>query len=88
MADMNPLFETIPDFAQQLKLLVEGDLASMNSLNHNLRGQNVLSSDGSVQFSKKRYVGPDEDDIFTVQGVSEYRGTEKPSCEEDAFVAP
>lgn len=88
MADMNPLFETIPDFAKQLKLLVEGDLVSKNSLNHNMRGQNVLRSDGSVQFHKERNIGQDEDDIFTVQGVSEYSGVEKPSCEQDSFVAP
>jgi hypothetical protein len=89
MADLNPLFEQLPDdFSKPLKLAPNIDLLTFNSINHKRRGQNVLFSDGSIEFVKDRSVGVAEDDIFTLQDTSIYEGVEVPSCEADAFLAP
>lgn len=89
LSDMNPLFESLPqDFATPLRIQLEGTLKNLNSLNHNRRGQNVLFSNGSAIFIKKRYVDISQDDIFTLQNTTVYQGTEVPSCNSDAFLAP
>jgi hypothetical protein len=89
IADMNPLFEKLPDdFSKPLKLQLDKDLLSLNSINHNRRGQNVMFCDGSAAFVKVRNIGTSEDDIFTLQNTNTYEGTEMPSCETDAFLAP
>jgi len=67
------------------------DLLTLNSINHNRHGQNVLFCNGSVKFTKKRHTNISNDDIFTLQEMSqgcEVRGCEVPSCETDAFLAP
>jgi len=48
--------------------------------------QNILFSDGSVQFIRTRLV--DGDDIFTVSGVDSYTGREIPADARDIFLAP
>jgi len=89
MADWNPLFEELPkDFSRQFKLHLNRKLLTLNSLNHNRRGQNVLFGDGRVEFRKTRYIGIAKDDIFTLQDTDVYQGCEVPSCETDAFLAP
>ena len=89
MADLNPLFERLPqNFANDFKLELDKKLLELNSINHGRRGQNVLFCDGSSRFVKKRQVGITEDDIFTLQDTNVYEGTEVPSCETDAFLAP
>lgn len=89
MADLNPLFERLPqNFANDFKLELDKKLLRLNSINHKRRGQNVLFCDGSSRFVKKRYVGITEDDIFTLQDTNVYKGTEVPSSETDAFLAP
>jgi len=89
MADMNPLFEKLPDSNSiRLKLRINNKLLSRNSINHRRRGQNVLFCDGSVKFVKIRHIGITQDDIFTLQDVSFYEGVEVPSCAEDSFLAP
>ena len=87
MSDWNPLFEELPDnFEEQLSLRLNKKLLSLNSINHNRRGQNVLFGDGRVEFLKTRFIGTD--DIFTLQDTDVYQGCEAPSCETDFFLAP
>ncbi|MHC4323274.1 MAG: hypothetical protein ACYSUX_03260 [Planctomycetota bacterium] len=87
MADWNPVFEELPeDFSKPLKLQINKKLLSLNSINHNRRGQNVLFEDGRVEFLKTRFIGAD--DIFTLQDTNVYQGHEAPSCETDFFLAP
>jgi hypothetical protein len=88
ISDMNPLFEHLPKEFEQFKLQVDEKLKMLNSLNHNRRGQNVLFDDGSAGFVKTRFVGVNDDDIFTLQNTTLYQGSETPDREADAFLAP
>jgi len=89
IADLNPLFERLPaNYSSPLNIRLNDKLFALNSINHNRRGQNVLFCDGSTKFVKMRRIGIAEDDIFTLQGTDAYQGTEVPSCETDAFLAP
>ncbi len=89
MADRNPLFEKLPvDFSRQLQLQLNRKLLTLNSINHNRRGQNVMFGDGHVKFQKTRFIDISDDDIFTLQDTDIYQGCEVPSCETDSFLAP
>jgi hypothetical protein len=89
ISDVNPVFENPPqDFFKEFDVLLNNDLLQANSINHKGRGQNVLFSNGSVEFKKSRIVGSDEDDIFTVKNQNHYRGVETPASEDDTFLAP
>jgi hypothetical protein len=89
MADMNPLFENLPeDLPEQFRLQLNRTLLTLNSINHKRRGQNVLLGDGHIEFLKSRFIGFSEDDIYTLQDTDEYIGCEVPSCETDFFLAP
>jgi len=93
MADLNPVFETIFERLSKkdcnefsLDLRKEKRLLIMNSSNHNRRGQNVLFSNGSIIFNKRRTIG--RDDIFTIKNKEHYRGSEVPYSHDDTFLAP
>ncbi|MBC8218682.1 MAG: hypothetical protein H8E73_09475 [Planctomycetes bacterium] len=86
MADRNPVFEDI--HAEKFQVRLDEKLSTTASRNHGSRGQNVLFAGGHVLFLKTRHVGLPRDDIFTVQNVVEYRGSERPACEKDPFLAP
>ena len=89
MADLNPLFEKLPQsYAKPFKLKLDKKLLTLNSINHNRRGQNLLLYDGGVQFVKNRQIGILEDDIYTLQDTDIYKGVEVPTCETDDFLAP
>jgi len=89
ISDLNPLFEKLPpDYSNSFKLQPNKDLLTLNSINHNRHGQNILLGDGRVEFIKMRSIGIAEDDIFTLQDTDTYHGIEVPSCETDAFLAP
>jgi hypothetical protein len=93
MADLNPLSERFPEDHTRKLLDVDlcKELLSSNSRNHNCRGQNVLLYDGSVEFTRVRYVRISDDDIYTLQAMfpgSKVKGCEVPSCETDTFLAP
>jgi len=89
IADMNPLFENLPaDFGGPLRIQLDDRLRKLNSSNHKGKGQNILFSDGSVQFVKTRGVGAGNDDIFTLRGTQLYQGCEVPTCDTDDFLAP
>ncbi len=56
--------------------------------NHNREGQNVLYMDGHVRWSPQPYVGVGNDNIYLVEGVHEYEGTERPRDKTDSFLLP
>ncbi|MEK6644495.1 MAG: hypothetical protein AABZ08_11365 [Planctomycetota bacterium] len=60
----------------------------INSTSHRGLGQNVLTRDGRVIFSKTPLVGIDNDDIYRVIGVQRYTGMERPQLRSDAFLVP
>jgi hypothetical protein len=90
MADSNPIFDGLKaEPSAELKIQLDDGLLVINSGNHNRRGQNVLFGDGSVVFTKGRYLG--DDDIFTLKQMHrgfEVKGCELPSSESDNFLAP
>ncbi len=89
MADLSPLFEDLPDdYSKPLKLHLNKDLLTLNSINHNRRGQNVLFGDGRVEFVRTRHTSLSKDDIFTLSDTDVYQGCEVPSCTTDFFLAP
>jgi len=89
MSDLNTLFEILPrDYSTPLKRKLNKDLSTLNSINHNRRGQNILFDDGCVNFMKKRCIGITEDDPFTLKNILIYNGTERPARETDDFLAP
>ena len=90
MADLSPLFENLSsDFDKPFQLRLDPRLATVNSVNHRRKGQNVLFGDGHVEFRKKRVIAfSTTDDIFTLQNTDTYRGNEVPACTTDFFLAP
>lgn len=92
LADRNPMAERFPaDLTASLKLQLCDKLLTSNSRNHGFRGQNVLLSDGSVEFTRTRRTSLSDDDIYTVEDMSrgtEVRGHEYPSHDKDYFLAP
>jgi hypothetical protein len=89
IADLNPLFENLPeDYSGQLSLKLNEELANLNSVNHKRKGQNVLFINGGVTFTKDRYTNISEDDIYTLKDTDIYKGIEVPRIESDSFLAP
>lgn len=89
VADLSPLFENLTDdYSGQLKLVLSKEQLTLNSINHNRRGQNVMYCDGTIQFIKSRHATISNDDIFTLRNITVYQGSEVPDCETDIFVAP
>jgi hypothetical protein len=94
MGDMNPVFRSIPICGKDPlasrtefeKVLLTQNLKQMCSPNHNCKSQNILYTDGSVEPIKDRMVNGD--DIFTIQGVDAYAGTETPASVNDVFLVP
>lgn len=88
LSDMNPLFENLSEDLEEFAIQVDEKLKKLNSNNHRRRGQNILFCDGHVEFVTTRFIGVENDDIFTLQDILSYSGCETPSCETDAFLAP
>ncbi len=81
MADANPLFEGGKFHAI--------DPLRSNSRNHNGGvGQNVLFLDGHARWTQDPNCGVRGDNIWQAGSLRHYRGTEKPTCPEDAFLVP
>ena len=79
LADLTPLIDSGQFDATQLGL---------NSRNHDRDGQNVLYLSGYVRWARSAKAGVFDDDIYTVRGVTSYRGTEQPADTEDTFLLP
>lgn len=92
MADLNPLSEMLPeDHSSPVNIELCETLLTSNSRNHNSRGQNVLYSDGTVEWTRRRILRTFDDDVYTIQAMScgqVVRGCEVPDCEKDTFLAP
>jgi prepilin-type processing-associated H-X9-DG protein len=94
ISDLSPVFEKAPCSPSNNEFIVNltDELLKRNSSNHSGRGQNALFCDGSVKFVKTRHVDVSLDDIFTIQesGLPRraYTGTEMPTSDIDAFLAP
>ncbi|AQT69400.1 hypothetical protein STSP2_02589 [Anaerohalosphaera lusitana] len=90
--DLNPIFESVlqkdPRSGQYIfrEVVLNDDLQRAMSRSHGGRGQNLLFGDISVSFNRDRKVNGD--DIYTVQGVTDYSGTEVPKSADDIFLAP
>ncbi|MBN1124831.1 MAG: hypothetical protein JXA82_07480 [Sedimentisphaerales bacterium] len=91
-SDRNPVFTSIPSDVSCFqkdnfsRIVINEILQKMLSPNHRNQGQNVLWSDGSVKFLRDRIV--DGDDMFMINGISVYEGTEIPCSQNDIFVVP
>jgi hypothetical protein len=80
-ADRNPLFD-----GDRLDAV---GAAEINSRSHNGgAGQNVLCADGRVLWTTTPLVGPRGDNIWQVEGVTRYTGTEYQQDPTDTFVIP
>lgn len=89
IADLSPLFENLPDnYSNPLDLQLDKNLIKFNSINHNRKGQSILLGDGSVKFVTTRNCEISNDDIYTIKDKTCYTGSEVPSCDSDAFLAP
>ncbi len=95
ISDRNPLFDKVMKKLSSLDgnsfdpIELSEKLAMQNSTSHCNKGQNLLFSDGSVIFSKTRKpVNLVDDDIFTIQRLKIYRGTEFPQQPGDVFLVP
>jgi len=94
MSDRNPLFENA--FGSQKKrssaqdkfvrVFINENKLRMMSANHRGQGQNVLLRGGSASFKNKRLIL--NDDIFTVQGITIYMGSETTANDGDIFLVP
>ncbi len=91
LSDSNPIFEDVNAKSSRQFIRLSDDLMKANSRNHRGHGQNILSGDGSAQFSKVRFIGSKKDDIFTTQTMSQsstIEGYETPASDSDFFFAP
>lgn len=80
LADSSPVF-------RDGRFNTEG-LARQASDNHDQTGQNVLYLDIHVEFKAQSSVGVGGDNIFLVDGVTQYEGNEKPAGPTDSFLLP
>ena len=64
------------------------DLARQASDNHDQTGQNVLYLDMHAEFKVQPAVGVGGDNIFLADGVTDYKGNEKPTGPTDSFLLP
>ncbi len=88
MSDLNPVFESLCTNNSTLPVDTQrtGKLIRQLSSNHRGKGQNILRSDGTVEYVTGRLI--QGDDIFTINGVVIYEGREVPCEPEDTFLAP
>ena len=94
MSDRNPVFENAfgnrrkRSSAQDkfVRVFINENNLRMMSANHRGQGQNVLLRGGSASFKNGRLIL--NDDIFTVQGVTIYTGSETTANDGDIFLVP
>jgi hypothetical protein len=94
MSDRNPVFENAFDCRKKrssaqdkfVQVFINENKLRMMSANHRGQGQNVLLRGGSASFKNKRLIL--NDDIFTVQGIDCYMGSETTTNDSDMFLVP
>ncbi|RKY06649.1 MAG: hypothetical protein DRP66_08390 [Planctomycetota bacterium] len=88
MSDLSPVFESLYTGKNRppASVVVDKKLIRRLSSNHRGRGQNILRSDGSVEYITVRFI--QGDDIFTINGIRKYERREIPCDEKDTFLAP
>ncbi len=80
LADMTPIFRNGQFQPDRVHDTTSG--------NHNHRGQNVLYLDMHVDWANTATAGVGDDNIFLVEGVYDYKGTEAPQDPNDTFLLP
>ncbi len=80
LSDKTPLF---PDGRFN-----ESQLGRTSSDNHGQRGHNVLHLDRHVAWQKSANVGIGNDNIYQIQNVTAYDGSEAPTSATDTFLLP
>lgn len=84
-ADDTPLFaDGLP--LLDLRRLAGGDPAAVNSRSHGGRGQNILTLDGRSIWTTTPFVGVHGNNIWTLDGVTEYTGREGPQSATDSHL--
>lgn len=86
LADKNPLFVKPSRDAVGLAYRSEMDPTSPSNF-HGRQGQNILTSSGQVIW-RTQPVRPNGDNIWLIQGVSDYLGVEIPATHDDSFLVP
>ncbi|HPM23486.1 MAG TPA: hypothetical protein PLP66_06240 [Phycisphaerae bacterium] len=85
LADENPLFaDGIPLF--DARRLAHLDPARANSRAHAGAGQNVLTLIGEVRWVTTPFAGVNDDNIWTLDGVTDYTGREGPLTATDSHL--
>jgi len=88
-ADMNPHFERLIGGSGGEQLLrLDEIMLRLNSPNHGRRGQNVLFGDGHVRYSRTRFIGDSDDDIYTMTDGKMGGGCKLPVRLDDVILAP
>lgn len=90
LADKNPQFRVVGNGTNVKSLLRQPGLApDAPSDQHGGAGQNVLTASGSVYWSAHPTLPNRDDNIYLMQGVDQYQGTEAPDDPlNDAFLVP
>ena len=81
LADPNPLF-----IGGRFNGDIDPQIA--NSPAHGGRGQTVLFLDGRAEYMRTPVYGDHKDNLWTIEGVSRYTGTETPTRPTDSFLVP
>ena len=84
-SEMAILADQTPQFANGRFLK---DRARTAISDNHPKTQNVLYLDGHVQIADNASVGVEQDNIFLVEGVYEYKGNEAPARATDTFLLP
>lgn len=82
VGDMSPLVD------EDRRLIQDGPPPANSTSHGRLGGQSVMRLDGSVGFYQSPKVGVEQDDIYRLQNVNDYKGTETPKSTGDTFLVP
>jgi len=86
--------QNMPVMADRTPLLVKDQLnpelktGRDVSVNHGMKGQNILILDGRVTWQRTAMFGPQQDNIWQAGQIRKYSGQEMPVSATDSFLAP
>ncbi len=81
LGDRNPLFV-------DARFDPSIDPDKTNSPAHGGKGQTVLALDGSITWTTTPFYGPKRDNLWLIENIRKYTGTESCTCPEDAQLVP